>query len=348
MRNATRQTFDQFCAQVARLNGVSDVTTKFGVEPSVEQRLETKIQESSEFLQMINISGVEQQEGEKLGLGISGPVASTTDTDSKDRETKDLTGLDPFKYRCEQTNFDTHLKYGKLDAWAKFPDFQTRIRDVIAQRIALDRLMIGWNGTHRADTSDISANPKLQDVNIGWLQHARDKASDRVMTEGDEATDEVRVAMGENASGYDYSTLDALVYDAANNLLEPWYTEDTELVVILGRELLADKYFPLISKHSSTPTESQALDVMMSAKRVGGYQAVRVPFFPARSLALTRLDNLSIYWQEGTRRRMIRDNPKRDRIEDYQSVNEAYVIEDLGGFAAVENIKVPDGSGGWE
>ncbi|KGA70305.1 phage major capsid, P2 family protein [Yersinia enterocolitica] len=38
--------------------------------------------------------------------------------------------------------------------WSKFPDFQTRIRDAIVKRQALDRIMIGFNGTHRAKTSD--------------------------------------------------------------------------------------------------------------------------------------------------------------------------------------------------
>ena len=40
-------------------------------------------------------------------------------------------------------------------------------------------------------------------------------------------------------------------------------------------------------------------------------------------------------------------NPKRDRIEDYQSVNEAYVIEDYGKCALIDGITVPDGAGGW-
>ncbi|STH27919.1 P2 family phage major capsid protein [Escherichia coli] len=55
---------------------------------------------------------------------------------------------------------------------------------------------------------------------------------------------------------------------------------------------------------------------------------MRAPFFPPNALLITRLDNLSIYWQEDTRRRSVIDNPKRDRIENFESVNEAYVVED--------------------
>ncbi|MBJ3182194.1 P2 family phage major capsid protein, partial [Salmonella enterica subsp. enterica serovar Stanley] len=54
------------------------------------------------------------------------------------------------------------------------------------------------------------------------------------------------------------------------------------------------------------------------------------------------LDNLSIYWQEDTRRRSVIDNPKRDRIENFESVNEAYVVEDYRCAALVENIEIGD------
>ena len=50
---------------------------------------------------------------------------------------------------------------------------------------------------------------------------------------------------------------------------------------------------------------------------MGGLQAVRAPYFPANALLITRPDNLSIYWQEDTRRRSVIDNPKRDRIENF-------------------------------
>jgi hypothetical protein len=58
------------------------------------------------------------------------------------------------EYKCEQTNFDTVLTYAKLDLWAKFQDFQVRIRNAIVKRQALDRIMIGFNGVKRAKTSN--------------------------------------------------------------------------------------------------------------------------------------------------------------------------------------------------
>ncbi|WP_068634915.1 phage major capsid protein, P2 family [Thauera butanivorans] len=336
MRNDTRRLFNAYVEQLAKLNGVDSATAQFTVEPSVQQKLETKIQESSEFLGRINIVGVPEQAGDKLGLGISAPVASTTNTTLADRATRDLTTLDEQGYFCTQTNFDTHLTYAKIDMWAKFPDFQTRIRDVILRRQALDRIMIGFNGTSRAATSNPTTNPLLQDVNIGWLQKYRTHAAARVMAEVVAASGKVTVGAG---AGKDYKNLDALVFDAVSNLIDPWYREDTALVAVMGRRLLDDKYFPIINT-TQPPSETLAADVIISQKRVGGLPAVRVPFVPDGAILITRLDNLSIYWQEGTRRRKIDDNAKRDRIENYESSNEAYVVEDYGCGCLVENIEV--------
>lgn len=331
MRNDTRVVFNQYLSDVAQLNGVTSAVQKFTVAPSIQQKLETRIQESSAFLNSINNMGVMEQSGEKLGLSVGSPIAGTTNTATTDRSPVDPTALDADGYVCTQTNFDTALPYAKLDAWAKFPDFQTRVRDAIVKRIALDIIMIGFNGTSRAATSNRVANPLLQDVNIGWLQKMRLNAAARVMDEGATAG---KIVVGESG---DFKNIDALVFDMVNNLIDPWHREDTGLVAILGRDLLADKYFPLVS--NNTPTEKAAADLIISQKRVGGIQAVTAPFVPAGTVMVTRLDNLSRYYQEGARRRSVIDNPKRDQIENYESSNDAYVIEDYGMAAVAENIE---------
>lgn len=341
MKPTTRAQFNAYCSQIALLNSTGDVTVKFTVTPSVQQTLETKIQESSDFLKKINIISVDEQEGEKLGLVISGPVAGRTDTSGDgERKTSDPSNLEKHKYRCEKTNSDTHLTYAKLDAWAKFPDFQTRIRDAILKQQGLDRIMIGWNGTSVAETTNKTTNPLLQDVNKGWLQHIRENASGRVLSEGEIEEDKIYVGEGTLGTEVDYASLDALVYDALE-LLDPWAKDDPELVVIVGSGLIHDKYFPIISQAGSTATEVVARDqILRSAKQLGGKPAITVPFFPADAILITKLSNLSIYWQEGTRRRHVVENPKRDRIENYESWNEAYVVEDYGFTALIENIEM--------
>ncbi|WP_018609405.1 phage major capsid protein, P2 family [Uliginosibacterium gangwonense] len=339
MRNETRKVFNAFTAQVATLNGVPNAAEKFAVTPTVQQKLETKMQESSAFLQKINIMGVTEQSGQILGLGVGGPIASRTDTTQKERSTRDITTMDERGYQCVQTNYDTHLTYAKLDAWAKFPDFQTRIRDLIVTRQALDRIMIGWNGVRAAVETDLTKNPLLQDVNKGWLQLIREYSNGALfMTEAKAGSGTVKI--GNSVDKYDgYKNLDALVMHLVSNNIKPWHREDPGLVVIMGRGLLEDKYFPLVNRDQRA-TDVLATDVIMSQKRVGGLQAVTVPFFPENTLLVTRLDNLSIYYQEGGRRRAVLDEPKRDRIANYESSNDAYVIENYECIAAAENIQI--------
>ena len=338
MRNPTRLAFNAYLGQQAKLNGVPSATEKFAAAPSVQQKLETRIQESSEFLKRINIIGVTEQTGEKLGLGVSGTIASRTDTSGAGtRSTQDATSMADDGYACKQTNYDTHLRYATLDAWAKFPDFQNRVRDSVLQRCALDRIMIGFNGTSAAATTNRAANPLLQDVNIGWLQKLRANAAARVMVQGAVAN---KVSYGTHADA-DYKNLDALVYDAYKSLLDPWFAEDPLLVAIVGRDLMHDKLFPLVADNDA-PTERLAADIVISQRRLGGLTAMVAPHFPAGKVLVTRLDNLSIYYQDGARRRAVVDKPEKDRVEFFESSNDAYVIEDYGMCALVENIEVKD------
>ena len=64
MRTTTRLAFNGYLDNQAKLNGVPSATQKFAAAPSVQQKLETRIQESSEFLKRINIMGVTEQTGE--------------------------------------------------------------------------------------------------------------------------------------------------------------------------------------------------------------------------------------------------------------------------------------------
>lgn len=333
MQNATRIVYNQLLDRLSDINHVPSAREQFAVEPSVQQTLETKIQESSEFLGKVNIIGVTELKGDKLGLGISGPIASRTNTDAADRQPRSVETLDERGYECRKTNYDTFIKYATLDAWAKFADFQTRVRDLIVKRQALDRMMIGFNGLRAAANTDLAANPLLQDVNIGWLEHIRSEAPARVLDSG-AAGD--RVVIG--ATG-DYKNLDALVYDAYQTLLDPWFRNDGALVAVVGRNLLHDKLFPLVNDPTA-PTEVLAADIVRSQRRLGGLPAVTVPYFPENKVLITRLDNLSIYWQLSARRRSLVDNAKRDRIENYESSNDAYVVEDYGLAALVENIEI--------
>lgn len=331
MRNDTRLKFNGYMQQVAKLNGVGSATEKFNVDPSIQQKLEAAIQESSDFLKRINIIGVDEQEGESIGIGVNGTIAGRTNTAVNPRTPRGVSNLTKDSYSCKKTDFDTGLEYRLIDAWAKFPDFQAKLSAAIVERQALDRIMIGFHGTSAAVETDRVTNQMLEDVNIGWLEKYRTKAPARVLSEGAVAG---KITIG--AAG-DYKTLDGLVYDAIQ-LLDPWHRKNPGLVVLVDRSLLHAKFLANIEGASNNENELAAAKIIASA-RLGGLPIVDAPFFIDGGIMVTTLSNLSIYYLNEARRRHIKDEPEWDRIADYQSSNEAYVVEDFGLGAVVENIE---------
>lgn len=297
------------------------------------------MQESSDFLTRINIVPVSEMKGEKLVSVSPAPLpAPPTLQEAPSVSRRTSRSWRPTSTNATKVNFDFYIRYKTLDLWARYQDFQLRIRNAIIKRQSLDFIMAGFNGVKRAETSDRSSNPMLQDVAVGWLQKYRNEAPARVMSkvtdeEGRTTSEVIRVG-----KGGDYASLDALVMDATNNLIEPWYQEDPDLVVIVGRQLLADKYFPIVNKEQDN-SEMLAADVIISQKRIGNLPAVRVPYFPADAMLITKLENLSIYYMDDSHRRVIEENPKLDRVENYESMNIDYVVEDYAAGCLVEKLR---------
>lgn len=334
MRKETRLAFNALAVQIALLNSVPSAAEKFNVEPTVQQKLELAIQESDGFLTGINIIGVTEQSGEALLLGVNGPIASRTDTSAGGRRNPaNVANLTKDSYVCKKTDYDTSFPYALLDAWAKFPDFQVKLSKAIALRQALDRIMVGFNGTSAAANTNRATNPLGQDVNIGWLQKVRTNAPDRVLDEGTKVAGKVTVG----AAG-DYKTLDGLVFDAVQ-MLDPWHRNSPNLVVLVSRNLMHDKLLSAVEKGAASNQEENAAQEITARARLGGLPIVDAPYFPDNTVLVTTLSNLSIYWQEAGRRRHLKDEPEYDRIADYQSSNDAYVVEDFGLIALVENIE---------
>ncbi|WP_375592102.1 phage major capsid protein, P2 family [Chitiniphilus eburneus] len=338
MRNDTRQHFTAYQAAIARANDVPSAADKFNVTPSVQQILESKVQDSDEFLKLINIIGVPELTGQKIGMGITTTIAGRTNTDLHERQTRSVHGLSAHDYQLAKTDFDTHLKYEQVDIWAKFKDFQLRLRDMVNRQIALDRIKVGFHGTSVAAETDPVANPLLQDVNIGWLEQYRLHAPERVLDEVAAGSGKVLVgASVPIAQGY--KTLGALVFDAINGLIHPAFRGDPRIRVILSPEL-QDAYLLSFLNRSQEPTEQNAAETIASQARVGLVKSVTPAYMPAGSMLITMPENLSIYWQEGSMRRQVIDNPKRDRIEDFRSQNEGYVVEQYEAGCLIENIEL--------
>ena len=147
------------------------------------------------------------------------------------------------------------------------------------------------------------------------------------------------IKIGSKDKGGHYANLDAMVMDAFESLVAEIHRENPEMVVICGRRILTDKYFPMINKFQAN-SEQLAGELIISQKTIGQLQAVRAPFFPANSVFITTLDNISIYLYEDGHRRHIVENPKLDQVENYEQVKVDFVIEDYEAGCLIENIEI--------
>lgn len=314
---------------MAESYNVHDVSRQFAVEPSIAQELNDKITEKSDFLSRINVVPVSEIKGQKVMLGVTGPVSSRTNTKTKDREAKDFSDVSGLDYELFHTESDVGLPFAKIDSWAKFPDFAERYSAAVQRQIALDRIMIGWHGVEAALQTDLAAHPMLQDVNKGWLQLAREQIPAQVLKEGKVAG---KITLGPDG---DYANLDALVHDV-KQMIDPVFRDAGDLIAIIGSDLLANDKGKLYAKQGDTPTEKERIENAQVIDTYGGLPSFVIPHFPSTGVVVTSWDNLSIYFQDSSWRRHLIENPKRSRVEDYNGRNEGYVIEQLEKFAAIE------------
>lgn len=346
MQTSTRLLLHAFVAQVAKLNGLPAAFTavpgkldEFNVSPAIEQRLQAKLRTISDFMSRINVMPVVNQQGSRVGVGVNRSLASRTNRAAGNRRSPgDVTGSDQIdQYLCKKTDYDYAWSYELLDAWAHMPEFQQLCRDAVLAQKAEDIMCIGFNGVDAAVETDRDAFPLLQDVNYGWLHKIRNYAASRVMAHGTKDTAKIYVSADGTA---DYANLDALVFDAIQNLIHERFRTATDLVVMVGGDLVHDKYFKIIEEAGNTATEQVARDVILSSRQLGGKPTVQVPFFPAGSILITSFKNLSYYWQIGTARRAILDNPSLDQIDNFESINDAFMVEEYGKCALLENIQL--------
>jgi P2 family phage major capsid protein len=340
MKEITRKLYSAMAARLAKTYGVDSVITPFAATPELEQRLQDKIVEQDNFLSRINVVTVGEIEGQNILGSASGPSSGRVNTavDGQERTPKDLLGLDTFAYKLYQTNSDVYMRYATMDAWAKFKDLAERYSRYLQQRIANDRCLIGWYGESAAADTDLVANPMMQDVNKGWLQYMKDKKAANILTEGG-TLGEIRIG-----EGGDFLNLDHAVADLVDGI-PPFLRQD--LVALVGSELMGMEKSALYQAIAAKPTEKNLAHISLSS--FGGLPADTPNNFPARGLVITSYKNLSIYVQEGSWRRHLKDKPEKDRVEDYNARNEGYVVETPDAFVGVDftNVKVPNGAGGW-
>ncbi|MGR6861806.1 phage major capsid protein, P2 family [Aliivibrio salmonicida] len=337
MQEATKVVLNAYTKAVAQQNGVADATQKFNVTPAATQRLIAQIRESNWFLKRINIIPVINQKGEALGLGASGMIASRTDTSNgKTRKTKAAHSVKAMPYLCEQINFDTHMRYSQLDAFAHLKNFNTIISNQIREQIDANKTTIGFYGESCEVNTDAAANPNGEDVCKGWFQAIRDHNTKAMLKQGKTAN-EIRIGEGGDFINLDLAVMNVkgLLHDACEN--------DADLIAIIGSDLLAYDKAKFYAKNGNTPSEKSKIEEAQVIGTYGGLPAVSVPGFPPSGILVTSYKNLSLYIQEGSIRRSVgKQNDERDQVENFESMNIAYVIEQLEKAAAVEfdNVKL--------
>jgi P2 family phage major capsid protein len=339
MKEITRKLYNNMALRLAKTYGVASVTAPFSATPEVEQRLQDKIVEQDNFLQKINVITVAEIEGQNILGSASGPSSGRTDTsvEGQERSPRDLLGLDTFAYKLYQTNSDVYMRYATMDAWAKFKDMAERYARYLQQRIASDRCLIGWFGASAAADTDLVVNPMMQDVNKGWIQYMKDKKAANILLTGTKQAGEIRIG-----TDGDFLNLDHAVSDLVEGI--PQYLRQ-DLVALVGSELLGMEKSALYQAIALKPTEKNLATASLTS--FGGLPTATPNNFPARGIVITSYDNLSIYVQEGSWKRHLKDKPEKDRVEDYNSRNEGYVVETPDKFVGVDftKVKLPDGIG---
>ncbi|ERE07038.1 P2 family phage major capsid protein [Pseudogulbenkiania ferrooxidans] len=327
MRNTTRQALDHFIGRYFSnmdAHHTSD-TCHAAPDPKAAQARINALKAKSRLLSAINVLGVAEITGRSQNFDIAGTLAATVDTNRHARQPAQQT-WQPAQYLCQQTNFDAAFDYATLDAWMSETldqaQFEARARQTLERRILLDRVMIGFRGLRRAADSDRVKYPQLQDVNIGWLQQIREQAPKACLE---------RVRVGEDQR---FRSLHRLVRHAVNNLLAPAWRDDPLLVALVGADLLPDAVCE--PSGQAEPWD----DLVFHKQRVGGLQAATAAFFPGDSILITRLDNLSLYFNQHAMRYRYQEEPSINSVLFYHSSEDAYVVENLAACALIEEVEI--------
>jgi P2 family phage major capsid protein len=342
MNEASKKKYLSFCIAMATAFGVASITEQFNVTPSIAQTLQDKIVEEDTFLSKINIFPVTEIKGEKVLGSVAGVLGKRTDTSANDRAPQEVLALGSQDYELFSTEYDTFIKYATVDAWAKFPNFQERYAGYVRKAIAMARVRTGWYGTSAAAVTNKTNNPNGEDVNKGWFQLMREyDGGSQWLLQGTTAN-QIRIG-----AGGDYPNLDSAVHDC-RQMLEPIYRERGDLVVMIGSDLLASDKAALYEAQGSTPSEKERIANEKVTRTYGGLPVVTPSGFPSRGLFITTYDNLSWYYQDTSVRRQVIDNPRRNRVEDFTSANEGYVVEneELAAGFEFKNVRIKEG-GNW-
>ncbi|ARZ77544.1 phage major capsid protein, P2 family [Enterobacter hormaechei] len=330
LNNRARDLLDNYTAGLAQHFGTQNPGRYFSLNDPQETALRLAMLESVEFLNWITTLDVDQLSGQVVNVGASVLHTGRSETGRFVRQV----GVDGNTYSLVETDSCAALRWDLLSVWANAGkeenEFYNLVQTFSTQAFAMDMLRIGFNGTHRAKTTDPIANPNGEDVNIGWHEIMKTMLGGKQIM-----TDPVVL----DQAG-DYKSLDAMASDLINAKIPAQFRNDPRLVVLVGADLVAAEQYRLFQA-ADRPTEKIAAQLL--GNTIAGRQAIIPPFMPGKRMVVTPLSNLHIYTQRNTRQRKARFEDDRKQFENSYLRNEGYAVEVPELYAAIDEDAVTIG-----
>lgn len=287
------------------------------------------IQQRSDFLQKINMIQVTHLKGKKL-LGAT--EKGITGRKKQGRYLASL-GHDEHGYELFETDSGALIPWQMFDQFAIFKDrLGALYEEFTNNQIALDILQIGFNGNSVAENT---TKADLSDVNKGWLFLLKEQKSANFLTEVAAGSGKIKIF----GDGADYANLDELAFDLKQGL-DLRHQSRNDLVFLVGADLVGKETKLIQKQHGLTPTEKAALGSHNLLGSFAGMNAITPPCFPAKAAVVTTLKNLSVYTEQESVRRSLRNDEDRKGIVNSYYRQEGYVVEDLGLMTAIDHTAV--------
>ncbi len=321
------QAYCQTLQKSAAVEG-ADVSKQFAISPPIETKLRQAIAHSDSFLRMLSFMSVQQITGQVVDVGTGALLTGRV----KDGRFRSKVGIAGNTYTLVETDSCAAITWEMLTQWANAGssgEFTKLMNNAITRNFALDILRVGFHGVSVAETTDPVANPLGQDVNKGWLQIAKEKMPGQVLASA--TLDPTGVAADS------FKNLDSLANDLKNQVINEVHQESPDLVVLVGRDLVAAEQHRLLEA-ADKPTEHEAAQSLSDS--IAGMKAYTPPYFPAKQIWVTSLKNLQVLDQEGTQWRKACNEEDRKQFENSWLRMEGYAIGDLDKFAAIEAVTV--------
>ncbi|MFH0274901.1 phage major capsid protein, P2 family [Vibrio jasicida] len=336
-----------YCDGMALSFGVDTTKEMFDVTPPKEIKLREAIIEGSEFLKKINVMDVDQTEGDAVTVGTDEMATGRAALDDGRFQGAGV-GMTGNAYKLQETDTMVKMSWLQQAAWINAGSqgqFNRLVASYTNQQIAADIVKVGWNGREAKRPTDPSTYPLGQDVNEGWQAHVERLAPEQIVKDDGEGNPIYFDPEGtKDADGkplYTYKTLDAMASDLINSVLAPKYRSSPDLVVLVGHDLIAAAQYKLYSE-ADKPSEHN--DAQKLDKSIAGRPAYVPAYFPGNRMVVTSYKNLSVYNQRGTKRRKVRDNDDKARMESTYWRMEDYMVERLDKYAAFDEDSVVIGS----